>query len=85
MDTEIKKNLARNWFKLLQDSICHDIKNLEKNKVQFEIKNCRKSEDKIVTKTGPKKVKDIQSASGTFLMPINKATIAIAPHIALQA
>ena len=46
MDTEIKKNLARNWFKLLQDSICHDIKNLEKNKVQFEIKNWRKSEKK---------------------------------------
>ena len=45
----------------------------------------RISKQEAKKKTGPKKVKDIQSASGTFLIPINKATIAIAPHIALQA
>ena len=32
MDIEIKKDLASNWFKLLQDAICHDIGILEKNK-----------------------------------------------------
>ena len=32
MDNEIKKDLASNWFKLLQDAICDDICKLEKNK-----------------------------------------------------
>ena len=45
----------------------------------------RKTADKIVTKTGPKNVRDIQSAKLIFLIPMNRAIIAIAPHIALQA
>ena len=45
----------------------------------------RKRADKIVTNTGPKKVRDIQSASSIFLRPTNKAIIAIVPHTALHA
>ena len=35
MDNEIKKDLASNWFKLLQNSICNDISRLEKDKIKF--------------------------------------------------
>ena len=42
MDKEIKKKLARNWFKLLQNTICNDIEKLEKNKIKFTSKTwCR--------------------------------------------
>ena len=30
MNIEIKKNLAKNWFILLQDIICYEIEELEK-------------------------------------------------------
>ena len=36
MDISIKKALASNWFKTLQDSICHSISELEKNKIKFK-------------------------------------------------
>ena len=36
MELEIKKNLSSNWFKMLQDSICHSVTNLEKNKIKFK-------------------------------------------------
>ena len=36
MDLNIKKDLASNWFKLLQNAICDDIIKLEKNKVKFK-------------------------------------------------
>ena len=36
MNIEIKKNLASNWFKTLQDSFCENINLLEKNKVKFK-------------------------------------------------
>ena len=39
MDKEIKKKLARNWFKLLQKVICGDIEKLEKNKIKFNSKS----------------------------------------------
>ena len=32
MDIEIKKDLTSNWFKMLQESICYSIIELEKNK-----------------------------------------------------
>ncbi len=35
MDLNIKKDLASNWFKLLQDAICDDIDNLENHKTKF--------------------------------------------------
>ena len=38
MNKEIKKKLARNWFKLLQDTICNDIENLENKKTKFKSK-----------------------------------------------
>ena len=35
MDKEIKKKLARNWFKILQDVICNEIETLESSPVKF--------------------------------------------------
>jgi coproporphyrinogen III oxidase len=35
MNLEIRKDLASNWFKLLQDAICTDISNFEKDKTKF--------------------------------------------------
>ena len=32
MNKEIKKKLASNWFKLLQNIICNDIEKIEKKK-----------------------------------------------------
>ena len=36
MDLDIKKDLASNWFKLLQESFCNDINILENNKIKFK-------------------------------------------------
>ena len=36
MNKEIKKKLARNWFKLLQEVICRDIEKLENNRIKFK-------------------------------------------------
>ncbi len=36
MNLEIKKNLMSNWFKLLQNSICNDIINIENKKIKFK-------------------------------------------------
>ena len=36
MDIDIKKDLASNWFKLLQNAICDDIVKLERNKFKFK-------------------------------------------------
>jgi len=38
MDKEIKKKLASNWFKLLQNTICNNIEKLEKKKIIFKQK-----------------------------------------------
>ena len=35
MEHEIKKSLTSNWFKMLQESICQSITNLEKKNVKF--------------------------------------------------
>ena len=35
MDSFLKKKLARNWFKILQDMICFEIEEIEKNKIKF--------------------------------------------------
>jgi len=35
MENSIKKDLASNWFKLLQNAICNDILELENNKIKF--------------------------------------------------
>ena len=39
MDNNIKKKLASNWFKVLQDMICFEIEKIEKNKKKFISKN----------------------------------------------
>ena len=46
MDLEIKKDLTSNWFKMLQQSICHTICNLEKNKISFKSKIQQRNEKK---------------------------------------
>jgi len=38
MDKKIKKKLASNWFKLLQNTICNDIEKLENRKIKFKSK-----------------------------------------------
>ena len=43
MDEIIKKKLARNWFKTLQDVICNDIEELEENTNLFKITNWEKN------------------------------------------
>ena len=43
MDISIKKDLASNWFKLLQNAICDDILKIEKNKVNFESTSWKRS------------------------------------------
>ena len=35
MDLETKKDLTSNWFKLLQDAICNDVKRIEGKKSEF--------------------------------------------------
>ena len=39
MDQTIKKKLARNWFKTLQEVICQEIEELEEEKNIFKIKD----------------------------------------------
>ena len=46
MDFEIKKDLTSNWFKTLQDSICHSISELEKNKIKFKSKTWKRNQKK---------------------------------------
>ena len=46
MDFEIKKDLTSNWFKTLQDSICHSISELEKNKIKFESTTWKRDQNK---------------------------------------
>ena len=36
MNLEIKKDLASNWFKTLQEAFCKDISKIEKNKSKFK-------------------------------------------------
>ena len=35
MELEIKKDLTSNWFKTLQNSICHCIQEFENNTIKF--------------------------------------------------
>ena len=46
MNLEIRKDLASNWFKTLQDAFCDDIKKIEKNKVNFKSSNWNRSSTK---------------------------------------
>ena len=46
MDFEIRKDLTSSWFKTLQDSICHRISELEKNKIKFESTTWKRNQNK---------------------------------------
>ena len=46
MNSEIKKDLTSNWFKLLQDAICDDIIKLEKNKTKFRSTTWQRNKNK---------------------------------------
>ena len=46
MDKEIKKKLASNWFKLLQNVICADIEKIENKKIKFKSKTWNRSKIK---------------------------------------
>ena len=46
MDLEMKKNLASNWFKILQDSICHSIQKLEKSNAIFQSRSWKRNHKK---------------------------------------
>ncbi len=39
MDQIIKKKIARNWFKTLQEVLCKEIEDLEGNKNLFKYQN----------------------------------------------
>ena len=46
MDKEIKKKIASNWFKLLQNTICNDIEKLENHKLKFKSKVWKRNQIK---------------------------------------
>jgi len=46
MNLEIKKDLASNWFKTLQEAICHSIENIEKNKIRFVSTSWKRNKNK---------------------------------------
>ena len=46
MDLNIKKDLASNWFKLLQDAFCNDINELENHKKKFISTTWKRNEKK---------------------------------------
>ncbi len=46
MDFEIRKDLTSNWFKTLQDSICHSIRELEKNRIKFKSTTWKRNQNK---------------------------------------
>ena len=43
MDLEIKKELASNWFRMLQESICESINKLEKKNAKFKSTNWKRN------------------------------------------
>ena len=48
MDKEIKKKLARNWFKTIQEVLCQDIEELEGKKNLFKITNWKRGKNKTI-------------------------------------
>ena len=43
MNSEIKKDLTSNWFKMLQEAICNSILDLEKNHFKFQTKTWKRN------------------------------------------
>ena len=46
MKLEIKKDLTSNWFKILQESICNRVDNLEKKQIKFKSTTWRRNSKK---------------------------------------
>ena len=46
MDFEIRKDLTSSWFKTLQESICHSINELEKNRIKFKLTAWKRNQNK---------------------------------------
>ena len=46
MKVELKKNLVKNWFKVLQDVICSEIEKIEKKEIKFISKEWQKNSQK---------------------------------------
>ena len=46
METNIKKKLAKNWFKTLQDMVCFEIEEIENNKKKFISNRWKKNKKK---------------------------------------
>ena len=46
MQIDIKKKLTRNWFRVLQDTICFDIEEIEKNKIKFASNHWERNDKK---------------------------------------
>ena len=46
MNIEIKKDLTSNWFKSLQNAICHSISDFENNKLKFETTTWKRNNKK---------------------------------------
>ena len=46
METNIKKKLAKNWFKILQDMVCFEIEEIEKSKKKFISSHWEKNKKK---------------------------------------
>ena len=46
MNIEIKKDLTSNWFKMIQESICHSISDLENNNIGFKSTIWKKNKKK---------------------------------------
>ena len=46
MNIEIKKDLTSNWFKMIQESICHSISDLEDNNISFKSTRWKKNKKK---------------------------------------
>ena len=46
MDQDLKKKLAKNWFKILQDILCQNIMEIEDNKTGFKNRKWKRSKNK---------------------------------------
>ena len=46
MKIDLKKELTKQWFKNLQEIICKNIEEIEKNKIFFKIKNWSRNKKK---------------------------------------
>ena len=46
METNIKKKLAKNWFRTLQDMVCFEIEEIENNKKKFTSNHWKKNKKK---------------------------------------